>query len=423
MFLAVYALLAISYIHETPYRKSGCLLTRFSNERQQDIGAPDERQHTNYIRHLAKERAFPVFRPGSVDLYETYQSHQPPLYYLLATPIEMAVSGNETAEKWGLRLLNVFLGGLVILGIYWGIKRFTGNEHVALFSAGFTGLLPMFLALSAAVTNDMLLFVLVVASMNVIAVGWDKGWSLRQCLLAGLVLGLGLLTKSTAVLLFPVLLTAFLLRKDKRPALWHAAATFALAILIALPWLIRNQQLYGDPLAIGAFQQASVGNLPYAEAVTRAGGTLSYWFSYVFVLGLQGFWGVFGYFDVFMPPPVYWVLGFIGLAALVGFLLRWSKADAGEKQVHWLTLALIACVSAGFISYNLSYFQAQGRYLYPAIFALASLAGFGVWGLAGGNVRRFWTFGGAWLGLLFVLDMYVAQWLLPIAFSAMENCQ
>ncbi|MGI8923695.1 MAG: glycosyltransferase family 39 protein [Fimbriimonadales bacterium] len=420
--LAVYALLAISFIHETPYRKSGCLLTRFSKERQQDIGAPDERQHTNYIRHLAREKSFPIFRPGSENLYETYQSHQPPLYYLLAAPIEMALSGNEIAEKWGLRLVNVALGVFVIIGTFTGIRSFTGNEDVAAFSASFVALLPMFIALCSAVTNDVLLVLIGVILMNLIGKGWQTGWPLRLCLVLGLVLGMGLLTKSTAVLFVLVAVLGMAI-SNPRPKLTHALAGLALAALIALPWLIRNQQLYGDPLAIAAFQQASVGNLPYAEAVVRADGAIPYWFSYVLVLGFQGFWGVFGYFDIFFPAGIYWLLAILGGASFVAFLVRVARAESSERCYHLLSLALIACIAAGFVAYNLSYFQAQGRYLYPAIFGFSSVAGFGIWEMARGNVRRFWLFGGGWLAVLLLLDVYATQWMLPIAFDAIENCR
>ena len=66
---------------------------------------PDEPAHYNYVRSLAEGRGFPVMAPGdydqvylerltserfppelSVDAVQ-YEDYQPPLYYLLATPI------------------------------------------------------------------------------------------------------------------------------------------------------------------------------------------------------------------------------------------------------------------------------------------------------------------------------------------------
>ena len=67
--------------------------------------APDEPAHYNYVRALAEGGGFPVMEPGDydqtylsrltsegfppalpVDAVE-YEDHQPPLYYLLATPV------------------------------------------------------------------------------------------------------------------------------------------------------------------------------------------------------------------------------------------------------------------------------------------------------------------------------------------------
>src|SRR5581483_9653585 len=67
--------------------------------------APDEPAHFNYVRALAETGTFPVLRQGdydqaylerlksekfppelSIDIVR-YESHQPPLYYLLAAPV------------------------------------------------------------------------------------------------------------------------------------------------------------------------------------------------------------------------------------------------------------------------------------------------------------------------------------------------
>lgn len=409
LILAIYGFLAYNYIDVTPWRASGHLLTRMQGETMQDIGAPDERQHMNYARSVASGN-FPVFRPGSPDLYETYQSHQPPLYYVLAAPF-------VGEGKW-LRLLNTVLGALVIVGIFTGIRRFTGNVSAALFAAGFTALLPMFIAISAAVTNDMLLYLIAVLVMNVIALGWERGWDFKNASLLGLILGLGLLTKTSALLFFPVALAGLLLRRCG----WRAAGLcFIVALLAALPWLWRNQVLYGDPLALRAFQEASVGNLPASDAMARV-GAFSYWFDFVGVSAVQSFWGVFGYFDVFMSDGVYATLNVFAFAAVIGLVWRLGRGGSlpdGERALHFFNLLLLVFVLLGFISYNLNYFQAQARYIYPAIFAIASGFSFGIWQLSRG--RWFWPAAGFVLASLLAFNLYVVLWLLPAAFAAMQR--
>lgn len=421
MVFGLYVLLSLAYISVTPYRTSGCVLTRMQDVVQQDIGAPDERQHTNYIRHLAREKSFPVFDPESPDLYETYQSHQPPLYYLLAAPIEMMVGGSEESEMWGLRLVNVFLGALVIFGIYTGIRRLTGSEAAGVAAAALTAFLPMFLALSTAVSNDMLLYLVVVATMNIIAIGWEKGWNLKLCLWLGVALGLGVLTKTTAIVLVPVSIYGLLAKKDARPSARNVAALCGVAVLIALPWLIRNQSLYGDPLAIGAFQKASVGNLAASVGIERAGGPLSYWFHFVAPAGLESFWGVFGYFDVFLTQSIYWIFHIVGLVLLAGFGWSVAKRDDVPMRVHLILLLLFLMVLAAFVSYNANYFQAQGRYLYPAIFAIAGAFGIGLRKLAG-NEKRALAFTAGISTVFVAVNIYATFYLLPSAFEFMQRC-
>lgn len=419
--LAIYVLLALAYISVTPYRTAGCLLSRMTEVVQPDIGAPDERQHTNYIRHLVNEKSFPAFDPRSPDLYETYQSHQPPLYYLVSSPAAAIAGGNENTEMWALRCVNVLLGGFVVWGIFTGMRRLTGKPEVGIAAAAITAFLPMFLALSAAVSNDMSLFLTGVCLMNVVALGWERGWDIKRCALLGVVLGLGLLTKSTAVVLFPVALYGLFAEKESRPNIKCLATVFAVAFLVALPWLVRNQILYGDPLAIGAFQEASVGNLPASTAIERAGGAPQYWFSFVFPVALQGFWGVFGYFDVFLPSAIYLAANILGLLLAGGFVWSFAKSTAQQKRTNILLTGLLFMVGAAFVSYNLNYFQAQGRYLYPAIFAIAGMFAIGL-NVIAGNEKRTLVATGALVALLLWANVYTTFDLLPLAFEAMQRC-
>ena len=85
--------------------------------------APDEPAHYNYVAYVAENGGFPVLHFGDYphgyleeiktakfppDMPVTpirYESHQPPLYYLLASPVYSLTRGNLIA----LRLLSVLL--------------------------------------------------------------------------------------------------------------------------------------------------------------------------------------------------------------------------------------------------------------------------------------------------------------------------
>jgi hypothetical protein len=138
-------------------------------------------------------------------------------------------------------------------------------------------------------------------------------------------------------------------------------------------------------------------------------------------VGLQGFWGVFGYFDIFMTSTIYLTANVIALALLGGFGWSFVQSSAAQKRTNVLLLSMLLMVGAAFVSYNLNYFQAQGRYLYPAIFAIAGIFAIGVQRFAGTEKR---TLGAtvAIATLLLCVNAYLTFYLLPVAFEEMQRC-
>jgi len=135
-----------------------------------DWQAPDEPAHYNYISQLA-EGNFPVIEVGDYDqAYQSlvvsskfdpqysvepfeYEDYQPPLYYLIQTPIYLLSGGLLTA----LRLTSVILGaGVVLLAYLIGRQLFPGREWLALTAAAFVAFLPQHVAMLASVNNDSL---------------------------------------------------------------------------------------------------------------------------------------------------------------------------------------------------------------------------------------------------------------------------
>jgi hypothetical protein len=94
--------------------------------------SPDEPAHYNYVAHIAKTVTLPVLQMGDYNqkkldnLLSTnflrrlspavlrYESYQPPLYYLLVTPIYWLSNGSLLA----LRLFGVLLGAVTMLLLY-----------------------------------------------------------------------------------------------------------------------------------------------------------------------------------------------------------------------------------------------------------------------------------------------------------------
>ncbi len=401
--------LAASFAAETPYRTAGILLGQRGPDggpdREQDIGAPDERQHVNYISYLAEGKGFPVFNPADPNLYESYQSHQPPAFYVLSTAWSKALGLSDlTTQDAGLKLraLNVVIGSITVAGVFfllfWGFE----SEGIALVGTAFAALLPMFAALSGAVSNDPLLFCLITWVLALLTLATKQGWTWKLAIGVGVLTGLALLTKTTALSLLPIILLALLLKSSKKPSLAMIGASAALALMLVAPWWARNQNLYHDPLAIQAFSNAFKGSAQKETIIKNAillpqpdaNGELTYWKDWVGWWTARSFFGAFGYMDIWLnergtsgtgpnsPNALYRLLLAATFLCAVGWAASTRQSDFKQKlPSHILNGTFFLVVLLLFIRFNNQYFQAQARYLLPAIGAISGAFAIGIFEL------------------------------------------
>ncbi|MYC22292.1 MAG: DUF2142 domain-containing protein [Caldilineaceae bacterium SB0662_bin_25] len=378
---------------------------------------PDEPAHYNYIAHLATERRLPVLRMGDYDEEYLarlkaekfapdlsieavrYESHQPPLYYLLAVPVYWLGQG----ELLALRLFGVVLGGGVVLLIFLCARKVVpGLPHIALGAAAFAAFLPMHAALMASVNNDALAELLIAGAVLALLRwqrledGSETGRGGRLLLAAGILIGLGFLTKATVYVLLPVALIVVIARSvwpgsDGRTPTGVLAMRLALTVgpglLLGLPWWIRNSLVYGNLDILGlSWHDAVVTGQPTAAAWIAEHGWGAYW-ERAWLFTSKSFWGVFGWLGVFMDGRVYTVLYILTAMAAVGILFR---LRAGVKRNEWqwarflsspgMTLLLLWLATLGAYGwYNLGFIQHQGRYLFPALPAWSLLFAIGWW--------------------------------------------
>ena len=398
--MLLHLILAILYANVTPYRTPGYLFVTKSHLFDPagkpyfpvpDIGAPDERQHANYVLEILSGAGLPVYQvnvpdplhPGQLMrnplLDEVYEFHQAPLYYGLDAAFGRLTgvdefTGEDSQGGVRLRYLNALFGALTVLGVYflsvWGFQR----RDVGVLAAAIAALLPMNVALSGAISNDPLLFALCTWTLAICARCVRDGWTRKRALAVGILVGLAILTKATALILFPVVGVAFLL---KRPKPIKAAICVASALLLAIPWWIRNQQIYGDPLGLKAFQELFAA-APKAGDLMSYFGPFGYWINFVGWWTARSFFGVFGYMDIFLnergyadsegPNALYRLLLVLAIVACVGFLQNLRRGVPSEdRRVHWLNAAMFGLVTLMFLRYNYSFFQGQARYFFPAL--------------------------------------------------------
>ena len=423
--------------------------------------APDEPAHYNYIHELATTGQFPVLKLGDYDeayleLLKSqkfpadlpihpirYEAHQPPLYYLLATGV-FDVTGGKLLP---LRLVSVVLGALLIVLTY-AIAGLVlpGQRAIHLGAAALVAFLPMHVATTAALNNDalaeVLLTVVLLLSIRYVKLGLLGPAPPRavDALLLGVVTGLALITKVSAYVAVPVVLAALgigwfegrgrsgegggrnaegetQVTTHASRVVLHAGLVIIPALALALPWYVRNAQLYGNLDILGRqwHDAVVVGQLRTGELIAQAG--LGPTLERMLVWTFDSFWGVFGWMGVWMDGRIYTLLLAWSLPIAVGCIALLTRQvttrrtitsspptdspirpspirPSAHSPIHHLPipnpqtanlpipsalqprfqrwafalLALAALLTLGIYgSYNLIFVQPQGRYLFPAL--------------------------------------------------------
>lgn len=370
------------------------------------INAPDEPAHWGYVQILAREGRLP--RQGD----PTYEWHQPPLYYA-------ATAGFFGLGPYAGRWLSVSFGLVSVCLILLSVRRlFPADPILAVTAMSFAALLPMRQAVYAAVGNDALLEMLCSALFFALIPAFTHGFTARRAAFIGLILGAALLTKANAILLIPVLLFALVLLRrlageTPQNVLLGSLVLFALAFVTSAPMAIRNVQLYGQLTPIRAFQQefagtskatdwigrkAAVdlwsGNLAPGEEMTR-GGYLQLVAAWTLRTAIAGYTPLqlarIGQ-PLFAPPWFYAPYGLLSLCALAGLVRLHFRAKEELTVIQTafvrLMLTFTGLVVISFAGFVWTYFQAQGRYLYPAMLPLSVLGSLGVNELVPGKKRE-----------------------------------
>jgi len=385
--------------------------------------SPDEPAHYNYVRHIAETGRLPVLHPGDYPhayLEEIkaarfpatmsivplrYESWQPPLYYLLAAPVYRATDGSLLA----LRLISL-LPGAGVIGLAYAIASAIQprQPRLATAVAAVIAFLPMHLAVSASVNNDVLaeLFIALIAWLVLRQISAGTA-GMRAAILIGVLLGLGLVTKLTVyyTALPLALLGLWWQSRQSRHLIRSAAAMVLPALLIVLPWLARNVALYGWPDLLGTINHEAVviGQLRTADYIAHIGWPT--YLSHFATTTFHSFWGQFGWMAVPMDGRVYLGLVILSALAVAGLIVRWRSLPhppapsplrgegersprgsvaavapdvAARGDVAWRMRRVLALwlglTVAGYLYYNVSFVQFQGRYLFPGLIPIALLA-------------------------------------------------
>ena len=172
-------------------------------------------------------------------------------------PFERFAGSGSVCRLRLVRFLSTLLGLGTVLATYGAAREvFPNRRDMALGALAFVAFHPMFLYLSAAINNDNLItFWGACATCGLMRL-LRRGFSWPRALTLGAILGLALITKITAVFLFPaigvgLLLTAWRWRAWRE--LWRIGLAMGLLVLLLAGWwFVRNWWLYGEVTGMGA---------------------------------------------------------------------------------------------------------------------------------------------------------------------------
>src|ERR1043166_4138189 len=220
-----------------------------------DLQGYDIDGHIDYIRYIQERHALPRANEG-------WEMYQPPLYYLLsATLLDLlGLSITQSSGIVALRVMGMSIG-IAQFVLVWASLRllFPGDRSQQRWGLALAAVLPPLLYLCQYVTNETLAAALASACIYLtlrILKQERASWKLYFAL--GVCLGAALLTKSTTVLLLPVIFGALTWRTVERRAsqpvangrsqIKGMAVALVLCGVLSSWHYVRASQLSGHPL-------------------------------------------------------------------------------------------------------------------------------------------------------------------------------
>lgn len=338
--------------------------------------AVDEIRHFRYVRYLTLNRALP---PVSAESSRELQAHHPPLYYALAALITAPVQSeagpdyappinpfwgfryfepstdnknqylHSSDERWQLSgtILVVYLGrwlsmlfglGTVLMAHRLSRALFPDRPGLALGAMSFVAFNPMFLHGSASLNNDTAVAFFgswAIAESAAIA---QFGPTTRRSANLGIALGLGILSKASALPLILVAAAAFVAAwfyNDRRRTFVGMLITITLITFLTGWWFARNYTQTGDLMGLRDYQSAWVGEADRARLIREALSGLPY--------AWTTFWARFDYGQIVLPGWVYGGLGVVSALALIG-LIR-ARREFRSPGLHIAAFAILVSLA------------------------------------------------------------------------------
>jgi hypothetical protein len=308
----------------------------------------------------------------------SYEAMQPPLYYLAAEPAWSLGTqlGGVPGGIYTARIFSALLAALLAPLTYLLIRVVRPDSGAsAWIGTGFAVLTPGYVVNTSQITNDGLAAALGAGLIILAAVSARDGWTPQRGLAAGALLGGVAMTKLIAAGLGPLLLLALLwpgpqpYRERFRAALLAVLA----AVGVALPWLVVNVAVYGQPIP----SRATQGLLGEVFGVPPP--TLKYLYQSAHNVAVT-FWTGEPYRALPFARQLTWVVAALSALAAAGFVASIARKRRNLSLPALLVVGTAVQTAWVLASPYVSHVGGMmpGRYLYPVAAAIFALYGIGL---------------------------------------------
>ena len=415
--------------------------------------ASDEAWHYGVVREIASGRGLPVQQVGEITTYRQ-EGSQPPFYYLIGASLISWIDDFDSLSHYSynpfgqvgvpgttvnvnmfrhtstkefpltdvalavhlLRWFSILLGcGTVALTFFVAKALFPGQVNLPILAASFTALNPMFVFITASVNNDngvwflasLIIYILILIvnlDDNALLIpSWFPNKILQRQFapwLLGVIIGLAILTKLSALLLLPVV-GIYLIWRKQYSGSWlqsfREGLIIAACVLVLTGWwFYRNFILYDDFLGTNMMAEmygfVRTGPPTWDELILEWRG---WWYS---------LWGIFGAFNII---PDKWFFVFInGLVvfAFGGGIVSFAKSYSFGNNIrkvhitHVLVGTFILVTLAGNVYWSFYQHAAQGRLALIAVTVISTYLCAGILSLVGQHLQKIFS-----IVLVFVL--------------------
>ena len=354
---------------------------------------PDEELHYAYCEYIARNHAIPHLSAGT-DSARISQAFHPPLYYLIGSlfcskqgkPIQEQLTVNdgpgyaiikypdgETVKGGSAHLLRIFTLFLSLITVYCiyslVLTVFPGETVLAAATALFVATNPQFLHISASISNETLVATFSTIYIVCLVRYCKHTVTIPYSIVMGLILGCGLLAKTSAVFLIPITVCVILFYRfrDWKRFLIDCIVVFGTALLTAGWWYRANWfMLTHMQTSQPWFTRSTPLSIEYLKTM------LGYTF--------MSFFGYFGALQIPLKPLHFLFYGVILLLGTLGLCRLAIRRSLNRFQYQVLVILLIAFLGGLgiFASLNLKYYAFLGKYLFVVLAPIASLIFVGI---------------------------------------------